>query len=58
MLFAWLVAFVLLIVLLVLLLLLRLGGCCCCGVELDADAWTDDDVNYYCGVCDELAIAS
>lgn len=33
-------------------------NCCCCGIELDANAWTDDKVNYYCGDCDDLTPAS
>jgi hypothetical protein len=33
-------------------------NCCCCGVELDADAATDDGVEFYCGDCNELAIAA
>jgi hypothetical protein len=32
--------------------------CCCCGIELDADAWTDDGVRYYCGDCDDLTPAA
>ena len=33
-------------------------NCCCCGVELDADAWTDDGVEFYCGDCCDLTPAA